>query len=100
MGTHLKEEDLGEPVLEIVMEQGDALYVPRGFIHVADTFEDTGSLHLTVRGTNSFFFNMGHLFNAALAKDGEAKAVPRSYSGSQRSTNCKSTSWISEEAHL
>ena len=75
-GEHLNEADLGPPLLDIIMEQGDALYVPRGFIHVCDTFEDTGSLHLTVRGTNSFFFNMGHLFNAALAKDGQAKAVP------------------------
>ena len=36
-GKHLDESKLGEPLLDIVMEQGDALYVPRGFIHVADT---------------------------------------------------------------
>ena len=41
--------------------------------HVCDTFEH-GVLH-AVR-YEFIFFNIGHLFNAALAKDGQAKAVP------------------------
>ncbi len=76
-GQHLDESELGTPLLDIVMEQGDALYVPRGFIHVADTFADTGSLHLTVRGTNSFFFNMGHVFKYALPEPSKRLGLPK-----------------------
>jgi ribosomal protein L16 Arg81 hydroxylase len=36
-----------EPVLDTVLEPGDALYVPRGTIHAADALGDT-SIHLTV----------------------------------------------------
>ena len=75
-GKPLREKDLGTPVLEVVLNQGDALYVPRGFIHVAETFEETGSLHLTVRGTNSFFFNMGHVFNKMLPTPPKALGLP------------------------
>jgi hypothetical protein len=75
-GKALNEKNLGSPLLEVVLNQGDALYVPRGYIHVAETFEDTGSLHLTVRGTNSFFFNMGHVFNAILPKPKKNLGLP------------------------
>jgi len=76
-GKPLLEKNLGKPLLEVVLEQGDALYVPRGYIHVAETFPDTGSLHLTVRGTNSFFFNMGHVFNAALPTPPPKLGLPK-----------------------
>jgi hypothetical protein len=63
VGKPLLEKNLGKPLIEVILEQGDALYVPRGYIHVAETLQNIGSLHLTVRGTNSFFFNYGHVFN-------------------------------------
>jgi len=37
----------GEPVLDVTMQAGDTLYLPRGWLHQAMT-SDTASLHLTV----------------------------------------------------
>jgi lysine-specific demethylase/histidyl-hydroxylase NO66 len=42
-----KLEELGEPVLDLVLEPGDVLYLPRGHPHVAET-TDQASSHLTV----------------------------------------------------
>lgn len=39
--------DPGEPVLDVDLEPGDCLYVPRGMLHAARTV-DTASLHLTL----------------------------------------------------
>lgn len=38
---------LGEPLQSITLQPGDLLYIPRGFIHEAET-TDTFSLHLTI----------------------------------------------------
>ncbi|KAF1776082.1 Peptide methionine sulfoxide reductase [Phytophthora cactorum] len=43
-----KPEELGKPVLEVDLEQGDLLYFPRGFIHQARAHKEKHSLHLTV----------------------------------------------------
>ena len=40
-------EELGEPILDLVLEPGDVLYLPRGHPHVAET-TDRASAHLTV----------------------------------------------------
>jgi hypothetical protein len=40
-------EELGEPILDLVLEPGDVLYLPRGHGHVAQT-TDRSSAHLTV----------------------------------------------------
>lgn len=40
-------DELGEPVLDLVLEAGDVLYLPRGHPHLAET-TDTASVHLTV----------------------------------------------------
>ncbi|WP_431729389.1 cupin domain-containing protein [Verrucosispora sp. TAA-831] len=37
----------GEPALDVVLEPGDALYLPRGWLHSAQA-QDSSSLHLTV----------------------------------------------------
>ncbi|XP_042301101.1 ribosomal oxygenase 1 [Sceloporus undulatus] len=42
------QEEIGEPVLEAVLEAGDLLYFPRGFIHQGDCLPDAHSLHITV----------------------------------------------------
>jgi hypothetical protein len=39
--------DPGEPVLDVTLQAGDTLYLPRGWLHEAKTSE-TDSLHLTV----------------------------------------------------
>ncbi|XP_014431763.2 ribosomal oxygenase 1 [Pelodiscus sinensis] len=42
------QEEIGEPILETVLEAGDLLYFPRGFIHQGDCLPDAHSLHITV----------------------------------------------------
>ncbi|KFV78974.1 Bifunctional lysine-specific demethylase and histidyl-hydroxylase NO66, partial [Struthio camelus australis] len=46
--ANLTQAELGEPVLEAVLEAGDLLYFPRGFIHQGDCLPDAHSLHITV----------------------------------------------------
>ncbi|CAN0196904.1 unnamed protein product [Pylaiella littoralis] len=45
---NLTDEQVGEPVLEVVLEPGDLLYFPRGWAHQAETVGDEASLHITV----------------------------------------------------
>ncbi|KAL8212974.1 UNVERIFIED_CONTAM: Ribosomal oxygenase 1 [Gekko kuhli] len=42
------QDEIGEPVLETILEAGDLLYFPRGFIHQGDCLPDAHSLHITV----------------------------------------------------
>jgi hypothetical protein len=65
-GDPLLEENLGPPLYDVVLKQGDVLYSPRGFIHSARTSNETGSMHLTVRILNAFFFKWGNFFEKAL----------------------------------
>ncbi|XP_054256578.1 ribosomal oxygenase 1 [Indicator indicator] len=46
--ANLTQAELGEPMLETVLEAGDLLYFPRGFIHQGDCLPDVHSLHITV----------------------------------------------------
>jgi len=42
------QEEIGNPILDVILRPGDFLYMPRGYIHQADTlFTETHSLHLT-----------------------------------------------------
>nr|XP_061806740.1 ribosomal oxygenase 1-like [Nerophis lumbriciformis] len=40
--------EIGKPILEVVLEAGDLLYFPRGFIHQGYCLPDTHSLHITI----------------------------------------------------
>ncbi|XP_053192943.1 ribosomal oxygenase 1 [Scomber japonicus] len=40
--------EIGKPILEVVLEAGDLLYFPRGFIHQGDCLPDVHSLHITI----------------------------------------------------
>uniref|UniRef100_A0A671KZC0 Bifunctional lysine-specific demethylase and histidyl-hydroxylase n=1 Tax=Sinocyclocheilus anshuiensis TaxID=1608454 RepID=A0A671KZC0_9TELE len=42
------QDEIGQPIMDVVLEAGDLLYFPRGFIHQADCLPDAHSLHLTV----------------------------------------------------
>ncbi|KAM9798057.1 ribosomal oxygenase 1 [Neosynchiropus ocellatus] len=42
------QSEIGTPILEVVLEAGDLLYFPRGFIHQGDCLPDSHSLHITV----------------------------------------------------
>ena len=39
---------IGKPALEVTLEPGDVLYLPRGFVHEAVAAHDAASSHLTV----------------------------------------------------
>lgn len=43
----IAERITGEPVIDAELSQGDALYLPRGWVHAAQTL-DTTSIHLTI----------------------------------------------------
>ncbi|XP_064601898.1 ribosomal oxygenase 1-like [Liolophura sinensis] len=45
---NFREEEVGKPILDVVLEAGDLLYFPRGIIHQATAMDDTHSLHITV----------------------------------------------------
>uniref|UniRef100_A0A3P8XTE7 Bifunctional lysine-specific demethylase and histidyl-hydroxylase n=1 Tax=Esox lucius TaxID=8010 RepID=A0A3P8XTE7_ESOLU len=45
---NFSQSEIGKPILEVVLEAGDLLYFPRGFIHQGDCLPDVHSLHLTV----------------------------------------------------
>uniref|UniRef100_A0AAG5CXX0 Bifunctional lysine-specific demethylase and histidyl-hydroxylase n=1 Tax=Anopheles atroparvus TaxID=41427 RepID=A0AAG5CXX0_ANOAO len=45
---NLSEEELGAPLLDVVLEAGDLLYFPRGCIHQAATVPGAHSLHVTL----------------------------------------------------
>lgn len=40
--------DIGKPILDVVLEAGDLLYFPRGFIHQGNCLPDAHSLHITI----------------------------------------------------
>ncbi|XP_062266907.1 ribosomal oxygenase 1 isoform X2 [Platichthys flesus] len=42
------QKNIGRPILEVVLEAGDLLYFPRGFIHQGDCLPDAHSLHITI----------------------------------------------------
>lgn len=45
---NFKQSEIGEPILDIILEAGDLLYFPRGYIHQATTVPDHHSLHITL----------------------------------------------------
>ena len=45
---NFSDEDIGEPILDVIREAGDLLYFPKGFIHQGRTLDDAHSLHITV----------------------------------------------------
>ncbi|XP_050524290.1 ribosomal oxygenase 1 [Daktulosphaira vitifoliae] len=45
---NFQQNEIGKPILDVILRPGDFLYMPRGYIHQADTlFTETHSLHLT-----------------------------------------------------
>ncbi|KAL1447966.1 hypothetical protein MTO96_006540 [Rhipicephalus appendiculatus] len=79
-------EEVGNPILEAVLEPGDLLYFPRGIIHQAYTPDDTHSLHLTLstyqRNTWGDLFEkmIPQAVKLAMEEDVEyRKSLPRGY---------------------
>lgn len=67
---NFRQEDIGEPIMDIVLEPGDLLYFPRGFIHQANTVPGHHSLHITLSTyqKNSWADLMEHCMKSALAE--------------------------------
>ena len=42
------QNEIGKPMMDITLEPGDLLYMPRGTIHQGNCLEDAHSLHITV----------------------------------------------------
>jgi len=45
---NLTDDDIGSPILDVVLTPGDVLYMPRGYIHQGEALEDVHSLHITI----------------------------------------------------
>lgn len=45
---NFNQSEIGEPILDVVLEAGDLLYFPRGYIHQATTVPEHHSLHITL----------------------------------------------------
>ncbi|XP_056437556.1 ribosomal oxygenase 1 [Gadus chalcogrammus] len=65
---NFSQSEIGSPVLEVVLEAGDLLYFPRGFIHQGDCLPNSHSLHVTVSSfqRNSWGDLLAKLVPAAL----------------------------------
>ncbi|XP_042856758.1 ribosomal oxygenase 1-like [Penaeus japonicus] len=83
---NLDANEVGEPILDVTLEEGDLLYFPRGFIHQGHTVEGHHSLHITVstyqKNTWGHFLQkmLPQAVSAAMAEDVEfRKGLPRNY---------------------
>uniref|UniRef100_A0A8C1X4P4 Bifunctional lysine-specific demethylase and histidyl-hydroxylase n=1 Tax=Cyprinus carpio TaxID=7962 RepID=A0A8C1X4P4_CYPCA len=45
---NFSQDEIGQPIMDVVLEAGDLLYFPRGFIHQGDCLPDAHSMHITV----------------------------------------------------
>nr|XP_033792154.1 ribosomal oxygenase 1 isoform X2 [Geotrypetes seraphini] len=65
---NLSQEEIGEPILDAIVEAGDVLYFPRGFIHQGNCLPDAHSLHITISSyqKNCWGDLLGKLLPAAL----------------------------------
>ncbi|KAJ8271045.1 hypothetical protein GJAV_G00122150 [Gymnothorax javanicus] len=45
---NFSQSEIGEPVLDVIVEAGDMLYFPRGFIHQGYCLPDAHSMHITI----------------------------------------------------
>ena len=43
-----EKDAVGEPLMDLVLEPGDLLFMPRGFVHQAETVSSVPSLHITL----------------------------------------------------
>ncbi|XP_008544704.1 ribosomal oxygenase 1 isoform X1 [Microplitis demolitor] len=45
---NFNQEEIGRPILDVILNAGDILYFPRGTIHQGETLDESHSLHLTL----------------------------------------------------
>lgn len=65
---NFSQDEIGEPIMDIILEAGEMLYFPRGFIHQGVAIDGKHSLHITVSmyQKNSYADLMEFLVPAAL----------------------------------
>ncbi|XP_020279466.1 bifunctional lysine-specific demethylase and histidyl-hydroxylase NO66 [Pseudomyrmex gracilis] len=80
------QSEIGEPILDTIVDAGDLLYLPRGTIHQAMTIDNSHSLHLTlsVYQKNSYHDFLSKLLPHALERATEVdisfrKGLPVNY---------------------
>lgn len=76
----LTAEELGEPIIDKVIQPGDVLYIPHGFPHTTHTAHDTNndqtSIHLTLGlDTHVWFLTYAHIRWALLQKTNKPFAI-------------------------
>jgi len=83
---NFQQEEVGDTIMEIVLEPGDLLYFPRGTIHQAMSDDETDSFHLTVSCAqkNCWSDLMDIAVNAALIQASKTmpafrESLPRDY---------------------
>ena len=82
-GDVITAEELGQPMLDIIVSAGDILYVPAGFPHTTSTRGEEGesifsetSVHLTVGlDTNVWGLSFAHLRSMLLKRSGLASII-------------------------
>ena len=83
---NFSQEEVGPPFMEMDLEPGDLLYLPRGTIHQGNCLEDQHSLHITISTyqLNSWTDLLDKLLPGALAVASQEniefrKGLPRDY---------------------
>ncbi|XP_066583682.1 ribosomal oxygenase 1 [Prorops nasuta] len=73
------ESEIGEPILDTIVNAGDLLYFPRGTIHQGETIDNTHSLHITlsVYQRNSWGDYISHLLPKLLESAFDNKVAYR-----------------------
>jgi hypothetical protein len=76
-----RQEDVGSPAHECLLQPGDLLYVPRGMVHEADTLDQT-SIHITLGlKTKSWFHLIEDLAALAMSDPVFRQGLPTGLSG-------------------
>ncbi len=67
---NFNQSEIGSPCLDVVLEAGDLLYMPRGTIHQGECFEEEHSLHITIscHQLNTYGDLLQRLLPAALTR--------------------------------
>ncbi|XP_068217942.1 ribosomal oxygenase 1 [Palaemon carinicauda] len=83
---NLTDKIIGKPILDTILEPGDLLYFPRGYIHQGHAVENEHSLHITLSTyqKNSWGHYLEKLLpqalNLAMSEDVEfRRGIPRQY---------------------
>lgn len=83
---NFQQSDIGDPLLEIELGPGDLLYLPRGYIHQANTSKELSSLHITISaGQHNAFADLLEILvpqavqSAIQSNLSVRKSLPRNY---------------------